>query len=582
MERLNPEMRVRMCEILRTGLCAVGIALTSLSCLPVGCAPSGAADLGKRTEEECILEPADREEFAVVSASSAPEGRGGIGLKLLGRYQHGSFSQSAAEICAYQKETRRLYVVNAEAGGIDILDVVNPEEPKLVKRVVLTEQGSKPNSVAVWGNLVAAAMSSDPIQEPGKVVFLGGEGEIRKVVMVGAQPDMVTFSPDGKWLLTANEGEPSDDYQRDPEGSVSLIDVSGGVEQITQEKVKNLGFEAFHERSKLDPRVRVYGPGASVAQDLEPEYIAVSPDSKRAWVSLQEANGLGVIDLEKGEISQVVGLGFKDHSREENSLDASDKDGGIRIQSWPVKGMYQPDGIKAFASGDEVYLISANEGDHRKYSGFSEEVRVGELTLDPQRFPRAKELQKKEALGRLLVTKSLGDANGDGIYEELYSLGGRSFSIWSHTGELVWDSGNEFERILAGRYESSFNADQTSNERDGRSDNKGPEPEGVVVGEVGERKIAFIGLERHSGIMLYDVTDPKRPEFVEYALSRDISKPPETLEAGDLGPEGLTFLGAGESPTGKPILAVSYEVSGTTALYEVTVESIVADASPQD
>ena len=499
--------------------------------------------------------------------------RGDVELKLLGRYRHGSFDKSAAEISAYHPASQRLFVVNAEQAAIDLLDLADPTQLKLVATLALTEFGGKPNSVAVQGELIAAAVSASPLQTPGSVVFLDQDGHVLKQLFVGPQPDMLTFSPDGRWLLTANEGEPSDDYQHDPAGSVSLINLGGGIANLSQTQVITLSFDAFQDRSQLDPRIRVYGPKATVMQDLEPEYIAVSPDSTRAWVSLQEANAFAVIDLEQPAITKLVGLGFKDHSLPENALDASDKDGGIHLKTWPVKGMYQPDAIRAWNSNGEVFVISANEGDHRKYGAFSEETRVGKLKLDPQAFPQANQLQRPDQLGRLLVTNSLGDADGDGVYDELYSLGGRSFSIWNADGELVFDSGSELERIIADRHPASFNADHGGNDLDDRSDNKGPEPEGVTLGEINGRTLAFIGMERHSGIMIYDVTDPRRPEFVNYALTRDFQHSPKSAEAGDLGPEGLFVIPAAQSPNQKPLLVVSYEVSGTTVIYEIVSRS---------
>ncbi len=501
--------------------------------------------------------------------------RGTVRLRMLGRHRHGSFGKSAAEISAYDPASRRLFVVNAEISGIDILDISKPAQPRLVRRLELAAYG-KPNSVAAHGGRIAVALSANPLQDPGHLVWLDAEGTVLRALTVGPQPDMVTISPDGRWALTANEGEPSDDYARDPEGSVSLVDLTGGVGQLTQANVTTLGFEAFHDRSKLDPSIRIYGPGASVMQDLEPEYIAVSPDSKTAWVSLQEANALAIVDIPNRRITRLVGLGFKDHSRPENALDPSDQDGGPRLGTWPVRGMYQPDAIRAFASGGELFLLTANEGDHRKYGAYNEEARVADLKLDPRAFPNASELARPENLGRLLVTRSLGDADGDGLYEALYSLGGRSFSVRSAAGELVYDSGSDFERILAERHPDSFGADQESNDRDTRSDNKGPEPEGITVGRVDGRDLAFIGLERHSGVMVYDLANPRQPEFVDYVLTRDFSISPEQPEAGDIGPEGLLFIGAQESPTGRPLLAVSYEISGTTTLYEITTEGTLA------
>lgn len=542
----------------------------------VGLAPAFAAEPDARPRKNLeVRQPAVRLIGNDKKTHASPLARGGVQLRVLSRFRHGTFGTSASEISAYDRASRRLFVVNAETGGIDILDLSDAAQPRLVRRVELSRFG-KPNSVAAHAGLIAVAVSADPLQDPGHLVLLDAEGNNLRSLAVGPQPDMVTISPDGRWALTANEGEPSSDYSRDPEGSVSLIDLSGGFGSLTQGAVRTLGFEAFNDRLQLDPSIRIYGPGATVAQDLEPEYITVSPDSSTAWVTLQEANAIAIIDLRRPATTRLVGLGFKDHSRPENAFDASDRDGGPRLCTWPVRGMYQPDAIRVFARDKELFLLTANEGDHRKYGGFNEEARVADLRLNPRVFPGADELVRPDQLGRLLVTKSLGDVDGDGVYEALYCLGGRSFSVWSPLGEQLYDSGNDFERIIAKRHPQSFNADHEKNDADARSGNKGPEPEGLTVGRVQGRDLAFIGLERHSGIMVYDLRDPRQPEFVDYVLTRNFTAPPDQPEAGDIGPEGLLFIDAQESPTGKPILVVSYEVSGTTTLYEITADATSA------
>ena len=41
--------------------------------------------------------------------------------------------------------------------------------------------------------------------------------------------------------------------------------------------------------------------------------------------------------------------------------------------------------------------------------------------------------------------------------------------------------------------------------------------------------------------------------------------------AGDLGPEGLVFIPAAQSPNGRPLLVVGNEVSGTTAVLQLNL-----------
>ena len=246
-------------------------------------------------------------------------------------------------------------------------------------------------------------------------------------------------------------------------------------------------------------------------------------------------------------------------------LDASDRDSKINIRDWPVYGMYEPDSIAAY---DDVkgrtFLITANEGDARDWPGYSEEARISSLNLDPTAFPNATTLKNNANLGRLNVTTSMGDADGDGDYDALFTLGGRSFSIWSASGEQVYDSGSQFERITAYADPAHFNASNDNVNFDDRSDNKGPEPEGVAVGKIDDRTYAFIGLERVGGLMLYDVTDPTAPFFVDYLNNRNFA-----AGTGDAGPEGVHFISARESPNGQPLVAVANEISGTVTLYAV-------------
>ena len=336
--------------------------------------------------------------------------------------------------------------------------------------------------------------------------------------------------------------------------------------------------------------MRIFGPNATVAQDLEPEYVGIDADGKTAYVALQENNALAVVDIKSAKVRKIIALGFKDHSVAGNEFDASNKDDAINIQSWPVLGMYMPDAIATYSvSGakgkgkkgkgkTKTYILTANEGDSRDYDGFGEEVRIKDLEedegkmLDPVVFPNAADLILEENLGRLKITNTLGDANDDGFIEELYAFGARSFSIWDDKGNLVWDSGSDFEWITANLIGADFSSTNDENDSfDNRSDDKGPEPEAVTVGEIDDRFYAFIGLERVGGIMMYDITDPKAPFFVTYVNNRDFSVADVTTpEAGDLGPEGIQFVSASDSPNGQPLIIVGNEVSGTTTVYEIS------------
>jgi hypothetical protein len=379
---------------------------------------------------------------------------------------------------------------------------------------------------------------------------------------------MVTFTPNCRRLLFANAGEPSGGV--DPEGSISIVDMTVGAVNLTNANVATAGFTAFNNAT-LDPSIRIIGPGpgypagTTVAQDLEPEYIAVSHDSETAWVTLQENNALAVVDIKSATVTKLAGLGFKDHSVAGRGLDASDTDGANNIATWPVLGMYQPDGVAAYHDGPNTFLVMANEGDARNY----EVARVSSLILDPTAFPDPT-LQSNAKLGRLNVTTQNGDTDGDGDYDQLFAFGARSFSIRTTAGALVFDSGDQFEQITKSLLPANFNANHTSNARDNRSDDKGPEPEGVTIGKAFGRTYAFITLERIGGVMVYDITNPFAPAFVQYINNRNFSQAPGLNSGGDLGPEGVVFVKADDSPNGSPLLIVSNEVSGTTTVYLVS------------
>ncbi|MBE9212794.1 choice-of-anchor I family protein [Plectonema cf. radiosum LEGE 06105] len=495
-----------------------------------------------------------------------------------------TFTGNGAEIVAHDPTTQRLFVTTGDT--VEIIDITDPVNPTKFGEIDITTIGGGVNSVAVKNGIVAVAVEANTPQDPGLVAFYNTDGVFQRSVVVGALPDMLTFTPDGTKILVANEGEPNEDYTIDPEGSISIIDISGGIANAT---VTTAGFTGFNNQKQglIDSGVRIFGPGATVAQDLEPEYIAVSPDGTKAFVTLQENNAIAVLDIATATVTDVLPLGYKDHSLPGNGLDASDRDvdgssgggGKINIQNWPIFGMYQPDSIASFEADGKTYYLTANEGDARiRPTGddilpapnddegdiFNEEVRIGNnaVILDPTAFPNAAELKNNANLGRLLITNTLGDTDGDGDYDQLYAFGGRSFSIWDDQGNLVFDSGDQLEQITAELTPEFFNAnDGDPEEFDNRSDNKGPEPEAATVGVINGKTYGFVGLERAGGgVMVYDLSNPAAPKFVQYIRTE-----------GDISPEGFKFISAAESPNGNPVLAVANEVSNTTTLYNIDV-----------
>jgi hypothetical protein len=273
--------------------------------------------------------------------------------------------------------------------------------------------------------------------------------------------------------------------------------------------------------------------------------------------------------MDEPEAARPVVLGLI--SLTNQGLDVSDRDNAVNLANWPVYGAYMPDSIAAYTVGGETYLVTANEGDAREYDTFAEEERVGDLVLDWSVFPNAAELQKDENLGRLTTTTAGTDTDGDGLIDRILTFGGRSFSIWTADGDLVFDSGSAIEEIVAAAYPDDFNADGENESFDTRSDAKGPEPEALALGQIGDRTYAFVGLERIGGILMYDITDPAQPRFVTYANNRDFAGDAEAGTAGDLAPEGIDFVPADQSPTGNPALLVANELSGTTTLWDIAV-----------
>jgi 2',3'-cyclic-nucleotide 2'-phosphodiesterase/3'-nucleotidase/5'-nucleotidase len=516
----------------------------------------------------------------------------------LGKFQvpGNVFDESAAEIPAFDAERNQIFFTDANSDVVHVLDISNPSSPSLESTITL---GGSPNSVAVYGDIVAVAVEADPKQDPGKVEFYSA-ADFTKLgeVTVGALPDMVTFNEDGTKVLTANEGEPSDDYLTDPEGSVSIVTLN--TSDLSASTVATADFTSFN--SNVPAGVRVFGRSAAgegdkadgfsttLAQDIEPEYITVK--GNKAYVTCQENNALAIVNIDNNTVESLLPLGTVDHSVAGNGLDASNRDDSIYISAWPIKGMYLPDAIASFESNGTTYLITANEGDAREYIyedanedevlAFIDETRVKDLKLDETAFPYADLLQQDDQLGRIKASLVDGDTDGDGDYDEIYTYGTRSFTIWdAATGSVVWDSKNALEQITKQRNPENFNATNDENNFDNRSDDKGPEPEGVVVGEVNGKMYSFVGLERVGGIVIYDITDPTAPSFAHYITTRDFSGDPEAGTSGNLAPEGLVFIPASESPNQTALLVVTYEVSGSVQVFELGNQLVSTNDKPE-
>lgn len=493
---------------------------------------------------------------ALFVPTASAQGGPAIDLTPVGGYESGL--EGGSEIVAYDARTERIFVTNGAENQIDIIDVSDPSDPSLVRSVDLSSFGSSVQSVAVGDGLVAAAVAADEPTARGTVVTFRPNGRNIESYRVGVLPDAIAFTPDGTKIVVANEAEPvcnGEELLRDPRGSISIVD-------LERERVRTAGFGRWvgKENALRNRGVRIFFPGSNAAQDLEPEYVAISPSGRFAYVTLQENNAIAVVNIERARVARIVALGTKDHSVAGNGLDPSNEDGGIDIDTWNVRGMYMPDSIAVLGARNprKELLVTANEGDARDYDCYSEEERIGDFGLaDP--YPASDDLE--ENLGRLRTTSAFPTTfDGAGEIEQAYSYGARSFTIWNRQGKVVFDSGDQLEQLTADLVPEIFNQDD--GEVDGRSDDKGPEPEALAVGRVDGRRYAFVGLERTGGIAVFDITRPRRSTFVTYVTTE--------ADLGDISPEGIVFVPASESPTDDALLLVSFEVSGSTRVFSIT------------
>lgn len=502
-----------------------------------------------------------------------PVARKNIELDFVGRYTVPG-TGSSAEIIAYDSSSNRIFAINSEKNELEIISFATPSAPTQVKTVDMSPYGGGINSVAYHDGVVAVAVEASPKTDSGSIVFLDNTGALLGQVKAGALPDMVTFTPDGKYVLSANEGEPNDDYTVDPEGSVTIVDMQNGPANATATHSR---FTSFNGQANLlrAQGVRIFGyNNPTVAEDLEPEYITINATSDTAIISLQENNAVAIMLIPSGNILTIQSLGTIDHSAQGNGLDATDRSPEALIANWPIRGLYLPDAITSYNVNGKTYVITANEGDAREYNPFEEESRVksGSYKLDPTAFPEGDLYKEDYTMGRINATTTLGDTDNDGDFDIIYTFGTRGIAIIdASTGNVAWESGDQFEQITLAdpKIGKLFNASNSDNDARGRSDNKGPEPEAVTTGVIRDTVYAFVGLERIGGVMVYDVTNPATPVFVDYINTRDTA-----AFGGDNGPEDLVFLHKDANPHGKYYLLSSNEVSGTVAVFEVKVKPL--------
>ncbi|MFN0047538.1 MAG: choice-of-anchor I family protein, partial [Cytophagales bacterium] len=536
-----------------------------------------------------------------------------------------------AEITAYDKITKQLYVINGNTNEVIVYDFSNPNTVPLtsITSISITGSGSI-NSIACKNGLLALIYENATSRQLNgflQLITTTGNTLIGSPISVGAQPDMVTFTPNGQKILVANEGEANKEFTIDPEGSVSILDVTNPFAPTSQQvTLTSLNGTIPHLSTFPNPIPSILIGGminseltvtstnirtpTSVAQDLEPEYITVSPDGNTAWVTCQENNAVVIINVNSATLTTIIGLGFKNHNTAGNGLDIGGQQNtaAINIRTWPIRGIYMPDAITVETIGGIPYLFTANEGDGRDYrqsgSGqgtagnrtFRDErdmdlsmvtrlnsplvntlgaTNLATLTASGLRFHAGLGILNPASAPYLANTVVGGNVNIGNTYNEIYVYGTRSFSIWNGlTGALVWDSGDQIERNVLNALPQNFNTNHNGGDNNPRrrSASKGPEPEAIVTGTIGDSLYAFVGLERIGGVMVFNVTNPNAPYFRQYINTRNFALAPSaanSLTGNDLGPEGLTIIKSDESADGKNYLVVSNEISGTLRVFRL-------------
>ena len=545
---------------------------------------TGPVTVAITTKETGAEQPEEPSYTPVITGDNRVQGfyndTAALKAELAGRYNSGAMSADGGslEIVQYNAKNGFAYAVSGVKGKLIAVDLnaslsgdkaaelggTEYDIKSLVSADGFTYGDMTSVSVSPDGGTLAAAIQAEDYTAGGIVAVFtcGADGSLTLsgTVPVGVQPDMVTFTPDGRHILTADEGEPrlgySDPNAVDPKGSVTVIEAA----TLAAKTVDFTAFDSADARQALVDRGIVLKRDTAPSVDLEPEYIAC--DNHTAYITCQEANAIAVLDIARGEFTGVYSVGFEDYSKVPIDLGNNDKTYAPGTYE-DLKGIRMPDAVSLYRVNGTTYLITANEGDSRAWPvGLETDVNEAK--------------GKKSPTGKIKTSNKVTwfDASQyDGLESGVdYLFGGRSFSVLRVTEnglEEVYDSGSAFEAITAKHFPDFFNCSNDNIGLEDRSGKKGPEPEGTAVGAVNGRTYAFIALERVGGVMIYDVTDPAKASFVNYINSREFAADIQ----GDVSPEGLCFVPAAASRTGKPLLLAACEVSGTLAVYELTGKS---------
>ena len=506
--------------------------------------------------------------------------------------------EGSAEIATYHAGSKRIFATNGVKNTIDIFDISDVANPKKVGFLDLSPYGNDVTSVAAGKDVVVAVVhvsekfsaTGVPTTTNGKIVVFDTTGKVLSSPdVLGVLPDSVTFAPNGTTALVAIEGQPvcakddpataakeDADYTKasDPVGGVTVVDLSNPAAPV----LEFAGFDQFTVSEMRAKGIAVSSVVNNVSKDFEPEFVTAI-DNDYAYVTIQEANAIGRLNIQTATFESITRAFESKHSKV--ARDTSDRDAGAGPRTYAnVVGASQPDAIAGFKMGSGYYFLTANEGDAREYTCLDDDLRASALKVDPRRFPDWKTLSGSAALGRAKVNPTMGDKDGDGDIDTIHLRGSNSMTMYRN-GLVIWDSGDLLDQIQTAAFgvaningSHSLSADKATMNYVGqdRSDDKGAEPEGVAVGMVGDRRIAVLGLERMTALAVFDITQPRSPVFIEW-LQMVPTKATPAKDVKYWSPEGIVFVAADKSPSGKALIITSYELSGSLSIHQIEPRS---------
>jgi hypothetical protein len=502
--------------------------------------------------------------------------------------------EGSAEIATFHAGSKRVFATNGVKNNIDIFDISDVSNPKKVGSVALSPYGNDVTSVAAGKDVVVAVVNvadkfsatGVPTTTNGKIVVFDTNGTVLSSPdVLGVLPDSVSFAPNGTTALVAIEAQPvcakddpattakeDADYSKasDPVGGVTVVDLSDPSAPV----LRFAGFDQFTVADMRAKGIAVSAVVNNVSKDFEPEFVS-AVDNNYAYVTIQEANAIGKLNIQSATFESITRAFESKVARV--ARDTSDRDAGAGPRTYTnVVGASQPDAIAGFSVGAGQYFVTANEGDAREYTCLNDDLRGSALKVDSRRFPDWKTWSGSAALGRAKVNPTIGDKDGDGDIDTIHLRGSNSMTMYRN-GIAIWDSADLLDQIQTQAFgvaningSHSLSSDKSTMNYVGqdRSDDKGGEPEGVAVGMVGDRRIAILGLERMTALAIFDITAPGNPVFQEW-LQMLPTKATPAKDVKHWSPEGIVFVPANKSPSGKALIITSYELSGSLSIHQI-------------